>query len=203
MSFPNPHPHAAAETHDAGSMPWSGRLVFLVALALLYASSSGAQACVGDCNGDGIVAINELIMGVNIALGLAPVSNCPAFADTTGAVTIAQLIGGVGSAVNGCPPALSIRHPSEDLLVLAGTVAAEIALPDGIDPESLTVQLDGAEVTDRFTISTAAATGELMDVDAGQHMLTASAELSRMSLSAMVHFEAVTLTNPDECEVLN
>ena len=36
-------------------------------------------ACVGDCNGDGEVRINELILGVNIALGNAAVSACASF----------------------------------------------------------------------------------------------------------------------------
>jgi len=33
----------------------------------------------GDCNGDGTVTINELIMGVNIALGSAPLGDCSAY----------------------------------------------------------------------------------------------------------------------------
>src|SRR5262249_38553836 len=37
----------------------------------------------GDCNGDGQVTIDELILGVNIALGTEPISACPAF-DTHG-----------------------------------------------------------------------------------------------------------------------
>jgi hypothetical protein len=49
------------------------------------------------------VMINELIIGVNIALGDQPVSACPAFADNEGQVTIAQLILGVNDALNGCP----------------------------------------------------------------------------------------------------
>lgn len=36
-------------------------------------------ACVGDCNGDGTVRINELILGVNIALGNAAVGTCASF----------------------------------------------------------------------------------------------------------------------------
>jgi len=39
------------------------------AACILVASRAPAQTCVGDCNGDGMVAINELITGVNIALG--------------------------------------------------------------------------------------------------------------------------------------
>jgi len=58
--------------------------------------------CVGDCNNDHTVAINELIIGVNIALG-QPASACPAFQNNSGVVDIAQLIKGVNNALGGCP----------------------------------------------------------------------------------------------------
>ena len=63
---------------------WSVRASVLA--TLLTATGSGGvlalqtgPACVGDCDDDGMVRINELITGVNIALGVAPVSACPAF----------------------------------------------------------------------------------------------------------------------------
>ena len=64
----------------------------------------GTTGCVGDCDGDGMVAINELITGVNIALGSADVSACPSFdIDGDGEVAINELITGVNNALNGCP----------------------------------------------------------------------------------------------------
>ena len=36
-------------------------------------------SCIGDCNDNGEIAINELITGVNIALGSANVSACASF----------------------------------------------------------------------------------------------------------------------------
>lgn len=60
--------------------------------------------CVGDCNGNGVVAINELITGVNIALGNALVTACPSFdVNNNGQVGINELIQGVNYALNGCP----------------------------------------------------------------------------------------------------
>ena len=60
--------------------------------------------CVGDCNGDGEVTVNELIVGVNIALGSQPASACPAFdVNGDGMVTIPELIQGVNNALEGCP----------------------------------------------------------------------------------------------------
>jgi hypothetical protein len=60
--------------------------------------------CVGDCDGSGTVTVSDLIVGVNIALGNQPVTNCPAFdANRSGTVTVNELIQGVGNALNGCP----------------------------------------------------------------------------------------------------
>jgi hypothetical protein len=68
----------------------------------------GGSGCPGDCLGDGMVGINELIQGVNIALGNAAASTCPAFdLDGNGQVSINELIAGVNSAQSGCPAAAS------------------------------------------------------------------------------------------------
>ena len=61
------------------------------------------QSCLGDCDGDGAVRINELLMMVNIALGDADVTACPAalvVGDET--VEITALVGAVHAALNGC-----------------------------------------------------------------------------------------------------
>jgi hypothetical protein len=64
----------------------------------------GGGPCVGDCNQDGSVAINELITGVRINLGDAALSACPAFdGNDDGSVSIAELIQAVNAALNGCP----------------------------------------------------------------------------------------------------
>ena len=56
----------------------------------------------GDCNGDGRVTIDELILGVNIALGSRPVTDCPAFdTDDSGMVSISELVAAVNVALNG------------------------------------------------------------------------------------------------------
>ena len=61
-----------------------------------------ATVCVGDCTGTNQVTISDLILAVDILLGFAPVSDCPAFANADGMVTIATLITGVNNALNGC-----------------------------------------------------------------------------------------------------
>jgi hypothetical protein len=59
--------------------------------------------CVGDCNTNGTVTIDELIAGVNIALGVAQLSLCPQFdCNGTSHVTVDCLVKAVNSALNGC-----------------------------------------------------------------------------------------------------
>src|SRR5262245_39104858 len=60
--------------------------------------------CVGDCNRNFVVAINELVTGVNIALGSIEFDRCPAFdTEDSMSVQINELITGVNNALNGCP----------------------------------------------------------------------------------------------------
>lgn len=62
------------------------------------------MACTGDCDGDGEVTVNELLRGVNIALG-APLASCPSFdRNRDGAITIDEVLDAVNAALLGCPP---------------------------------------------------------------------------------------------------
>lgn len=68
-------------------------------------AGAGPGACVGDCGGDGAVTVNELIKGVNVALGNSPVDDCLSFdTDGSGEVAVNELVKGVNNALNGCPP---------------------------------------------------------------------------------------------------
>jgi hypothetical protein len=60
-------------------------------------------ACAGDCNGDGEVTVDELILLVNIALGTSNVTACPA-GDTgqDGEITIDEILVAVNRALLGC-----------------------------------------------------------------------------------------------------
>ena len=57
-------------------------------------------ACVGDCDGDRRVTVDELVTGVAISLGTTPAAACPAY--DAGTVTIDELVSAVHSALNGC-----------------------------------------------------------------------------------------------------
>jgi D-alanyl-D-alanine carboxypeptidase len=74
--------------------------------------------CVGDCDGLGTVTVDELVVGVNIALGNAGLDKCLSF-DENGddEVTVDELVAAVNSALNGCVPgfdkaALSVDDPA-------------------------------------------------------------------------------------------
>jgi nitrous oxidase accessory protein NosD len=55
---------------------------------------------IGDCDGDGHVRINELIMAVNIAIGSVAMTEClPLDADGNGAAAINEIIGAVNGAL--------------------------------------------------------------------------------------------------------
>jgi cysteine-rich repeat protein len=61
------------------------------------------SVCVGDCDRDGNVTINELITGVGIALGSQALEQCESFdASRNGAVEINELIAAVNAALDGC-----------------------------------------------------------------------------------------------------
>lgn len=70
-------------------------------------------ACVGDCNGDRFVSINELITAVNIDLGGDSDDACPAFTCNSGPlVYIDCLIIAVHNALNGCQPSTTLPTPT-------------------------------------------------------------------------------------------
>jgi hypothetical protein len=64
-----------------------------------------APFCQGDCDGDGRVTVDELVRGVNVALGLAPVETCRQYAACSPpeCVIIQLLVGAVDRALFGCP----------------------------------------------------------------------------------------------------
>jgi hypothetical protein len=68
------------------------------------ATETPRSACLGDCNGDGTVSVDELVRGVNIALGTQPLDACLVFdGDENLVVTVNELITAVNNALNGCP----------------------------------------------------------------------------------------------------
>ena len=67
------------------------------------AALSPALVCVGDCDGSGVVSVDEVIRAVGIALGTEPLATCPvADAEGNGIVEANDLVTIVGNAMDGC-----------------------------------------------------------------------------------------------------
>lgn len=88
-------------------MYWSA--VLLVGMVLVaLGGRAGAQLCIGDCDGDGRVTVNELITGVNVELGIAPLDACRSIdcnARYPGIlVPIDCMVVAMNNAMDGCDP---------------------------------------------------------------------------------------------------
>ncbi len=60
-------------------------------------------SCMGDCVGDGLVTVDELVMMVNIALGNMDVSECDVGdGNEDGQITVDEIVTAVNHALNGC-----------------------------------------------------------------------------------------------------
>lgn len=161
-----------------------------------------AQGCLGDCSGDGRVAVNELIVGVNIALGRADLSSCPAFDNGSGNVGIGVLVGAVNNAVNGCgaptPTAMPTATPTQQ-----GAAIFQGALPrtNGRFTYQAVVGIDGAdlECDAQFAGSHACTVAELRAAEAAAELVGAE----DTGGTPVTSFWAIDPARPDvdQCQV--
>ena len=78
----------------------------LVAAAVVWqvlGAQRGAAVCIGDCDGSGAISIDELVAGVNLALGASGTACAPLDGDGNGDIAINELVTAVAGALNGCP----------------------------------------------------------------------------------------------------
>ncbi len=114
--------------------PWRWVLSCLAAMILL--GRSPAAACTGDCNGDGEVTVDEILVGVNVALDRTALPTCPSLdGDQNGRVTVDELISAVRAALQGCPTpptptATPVPLPAfSDVTAAAGVEYLQYVLP--------------------------------------------------------------------------
>jgi hypothetical protein len=80
-----------------------GTIALLATFLLVGAAPAARAACAGDCNGDRMVTIDELITMVDAALGTLDASVCPAGdLDGNGAISIAEIVTAINRALTGC-----------------------------------------------------------------------------------------------------
>jgi len=135
------------------SLGWVVTAIALTLAALglgTYAPRAQTQGCVGDCNGNDEVTINELLLMVNIALGTANVSQCPVGdANSDGTVAINEILAAVNSALRGCgedtvlAPGLRALA-NADLFAAAAAFSSAAAAEPGNTEARLYARLTGA-----------------------------------------------------------
>jgi sulfur-oxidizing protein SoxB len=82
------------------------KYVVLLAIVVVFSASRSLGACIGDCNANGIVTVEEAVLAVDRALRGGLLGRCErSDRDQDGVITIDELVAAVGSALNGCPPA--------------------------------------------------------------------------------------------------
>jgi hypothetical protein len=100
-----------------------------------------AQSCIGDCDGDGVVQINELVLGVGIALGTSELSACSNLDNGQGMVTVDRLVAAVNNALCSCSPCSSSGTATPTT-----TAATPTATPTGAESVSMWT-VDNYDVT--------------------------------------------------------
>lgn len=90
---------------QAGTPPCSGAgAVSQITIDDGQITVEGGSGCVGDCNGDNTVTVDEIVRMVNIALGTQELSLClAADGNGDGQVTVDEIVQAVNNALNGCP----------------------------------------------------------------------------------------------------
>ena len=67
--------------------------------------------CAGDCDGNASVAVNELVIMVNIALGRLQPSACPGLGDTEQTISVSEIVKAVTRLLRGCGAPLFRETP--------------------------------------------------------------------------------------------
>jgi molybdopterin synthase sulfur carrier subunit len=90
--------------------------------ARLAFAEVGASSCPGDCNGDGTTTIDELLIGVRIALGDISIDRCSAMDEKhDGNVDVADLVAAVHVTLTGCQVPTATPSPTPPPEATAGT----------------------------------------------------------------------------------
>ena len=165
--------------------------VGILGLCLTLAASGPcpAQQCVGDCNGDSVVRINELITGLNIELGGDALDACPAINCNRGGplVYIDCLVIAVNNALNGC--GVTTPLPST-------TTPIPTPTPSPVPPE-LSLGLQVSLFPDQHQVAVVAALSHLGG-SVVSYVMGCTAECHPRFFAA-ISFE---LTGPDGKEVI-
>jgi len=126
-------------THPATLVLRSFALLFalqLIAMATgtaTHAASPTADVCVGDCDRDDTVTVDEVVKGINIALGNLPIEACPVFdRDSDTRVSVDELIRAVNNALDGCPAVATVTPTATVTPNVLTPTATETPVPTAV-----------------------------------------------------------------------
>lgn len=96
---------------EAGPLPSATPTRVATIVPTPTATARATEICGGDCDLDRAVTVDEILKGVNIALGTVPLSACSPFdRSADGKVTVDEIVSAVNSALVGCPSTLRLRR---------------------------------------------------------------------------------------------
>ena len=84
--------------------------------------------CVGNCNSDASVTVDELLVMINVALGVAEATACaPGDANHDGAITVDEILRAINYALDGCPtsPGVAGTWSSDDAALVGSDCGPE------------------------------------------------------------------------------
>src|SRR4030095_12582514 len=159
--------------HSAEPRPHARQHLFIGLFLLLWGLHAPAAfalrevICTGDCNYDRSASVDELVTGVNIALGRQAVEVCMGF-DLSGdrRLTIDELVGGVRNALDSCPAARFVPGAC-DFQLPAGQSAETVECGHLIAREDRS-RNDGQTI--RLAVAVLRASGEIPASDPFVHL---------------------------------
>jgi hypothetical protein len=150
-----------------------------------------SDRCFGDCDADGVVAVNELVLLVTIALGAAALSTCEPLAAGSIVPTIGDLVRAVTALLNGCAAAPVPTAPAPAEALTAGRILRIEFATTPPFVESLPNVLYALLGTVQRVEPYARITGALFD---GETLLGASTSLSGCCATGQYSFNPVPVT---------
>ena len=113
-------------------------LLHWIAIGLFLAMPVRADAsCTGDCNGDHVVTVDELLLAVNISLGTDNLSVCPVLdRNGDGVVSIDEILTAVNNALQGCGGQTHAFVVTSDLTAVGSFGTIGLDPPRAVMPSS-------------------------------------------------------------------
>lgn len=104
--------------------------ILLTSGSLGWTSSVAAvsRPCVGDCNRDGQVTVDELVVGVNVGLGRQPLADCTELdGNGDGLIAIDDIVSAVRDTLDACVfPAVSVDQSGDPIVIATALFRAEL-----------------------------------------------------------------------------